>query len=98
MTRPSATSVVGGLATGSSAVRRDFSRCGADTLRVVVPDEVNELARAVAELTALVRTQRAQAVQNGQALDRLSGTLGQVAMLIEDLQERVAELEEKSAS
>lgn len=64
----------------------------------MVPDDVNELARAVAELTALVRAQRDQAVQNGQALDRLSGSLGQVAMLIEDLQERVAELEEKSAS
>ncbi|MEO5665253.1 MAG: hypothetical protein ABIR39_18465 [Nocardioides sp.] len=64
----------------------------------MVPDEVNELARAVAELTALVRTQGDQAVQNGHTLDRLSGSLGQVALLIEDLQERVAELEEKSAS
>lgn len=64
----------------------------------MVSDEVNALARTVAELTALVRTQGDQAVQIGQALDRLSGSLGQVAMLIEDLQERVAELEEKSAS
>lgn len=58
---------------------------------------MNELSRSVAELAALLRTQGDQAVQNRQALDRLSGSLGQVAMLIEDLQERVAELEEKSA-
>ena len=58
-------------------------------------DEVNELARTVTELAALLRTQVDQAVQNGQSLDRLSGSLSQVAMLIEDLQERVAQLEEK---
>ena len=67
----------------------------ADTLTLVASDEVNELARTVTELAALLRTQVDQAVQNGQSLDRLSSSLSQVAMLIEDLQERVAQLEEK---
>lgn len=66
---------------------------GTDTLRGVASDEVNELVRAVSELAELLRTQGDQAVQDRQALDRLSGTLSQVALLIEDLQERVSRLE-----
>jgi hypothetical protein len=60
----------------------------------VASDEVNELASTVTELAALLRTQVDQAVRHGRSLDRLSTSLSQVAMLIEDLQERVAQLEE----
>jgi ABC-type transporter Mla subunit MlaD len=67
----------------------------ADTLSPVAADEVNQLARAVGELQALLRTQGDQAAKDSQTLDRLSGTLSQVAMLIEDLQERVARLEDE---
>ena len=58
-------------------------------------DQVNELANAVTELAALLRAHGDEAVRNTKALDRLSSSLSQVAMLIEDLQERVALLEEK---
>lgn len=61
----------------------------------VASDEVNDLARTVSELAAVLRAQGDQAVKDSQALERLSRSLSQVAMLIEDLQERVALLEEK---
>jgi hypothetical protein len=62
----------------------------------VASEDVNELARTVAELTVLLRTHGDQSVENSQALDRLSRSLSQVALLIEDLQERVALLEEQA--
>jgi hypothetical protein len=61
----------------------------------VASDEVQDIARTVNELSALLRAQGDQAVKDSQALDRLSRTLSQVALLIEDLQERVALLEDK---
>lgn len=61
-------------------------------------DEVDELARTVTELTAQVRKHGAQATHTSEVLDRLSGSLSQVALLIEDLQERVAYLEEQADS